>query len=193
MKTSGVQYAVSRLKPSIALLLLAATVVVTGCSTMAESDNGLGYTPETREISDAKKAAEGFSSELIDIIALRGKLSEPGPGVSQCGEEDPEKFYAILHTWSLINVPVDDMEKAMVRLNEDLPKRGWKVSKYGPDASPSKSLELVANSKKKKFSVSVRLFDETGRAKPDGPKSKIWVNLSSACFQVPKGKTVDEY
>ncbi|MEN2424227.1 hypothetical protein AABB02_39755 [Streptomyces rimosus] len=81
----------------------------------------------------------------------------------------------------------------MERLREDLPAKGWTITSYGPDSSPSKSLELTADSTKKKFSVSIRLLDGTGRTEPGAPTALIYVDLASACFQVPKGKTVDEY
>ncbi len=77
----------------------------------------------------------------------------------------------------------------MERLKSDLPKRGWKVVKYGPDSSPSKSLELIADSTEKKFSVNVSLDDRSG----EGKESQIMVDLVSACFRVPEGKRVDSY
>ncbi|MFB6534848.1 hypothetical protein ACFCY8_21325 [Streptomyces noursei] len=160
---------------------------------MTDTNNEPSYTPETREVPEAKQEAKALSSEILRVIGLQGEVSKPGPGVSVCGERDADKFYTIHHPWSLTGVPIDDMKKAMTRLKEELPKNGWKIVSYGPDKSPSKSLELVADSTKKKYSVNIHLYDETGRTKPNGPKSKIYVDLTSACFQAPKGKTVDEY
>lgn len=160
---------------------------------MTESKDDLGYTPQTREISNSREDAEGVSSEIYDIIALRGKVSKGGPGVALCGDKDSDKFYVIHHPWSLRDVPIADMEAAMARLKEELPKRGWKIVSYGPDTSPAKNLELLADFTKKQYSVNIRLLDKTGRTEPDAPKSKIHVDLVSACFQVPDGKTVNEY
>ncbi len=149
--------------------------------------------PDTREISVARDEAQGVSKEIFSVIGLRGKTSKPGPGVAVCGDKNPDTYYAIHHPWSLTGVPVSDMKKAMERLREGLPAKGWTITSYGPDSSPSKSLELTADSTKKKFSVSIRLLDRTGRAEPGAPTALIYVDLASACFQVPKGKTVDEY
>ncbi|MDT3396818.1 hypothetical protein RKE29_09210 [Streptomyces sp. B1866] len=165
-------------------------IVLAGCSMNGSDDPG--YTPKRREIKDIREEAERLSSQILDIIDLRGKVSEPGPGVALCGEKDPEQFFTIHHPWSLTRVPVVDLGQAMVRLRDGLPKMGWEVTKYGPDGSPSRSLELIANSTRVQFSVDIIFYDESKQSKPTG-SSMIHVDLSSACFQVPEGKTVDEY
>ncbi|MCG0288525.1 hypothetical protein [Streptomyces sp. PSAA01] len=153
----------------------------------------LGYTPKTRTVADAEEEAAGLSSEIFDVIDLRGKTSKPGPSVARCSGQDEEKFYKINHAWSLWGVPVKDMKQAMARLKEDLPQKGWKIVKYGPDKSPSKSPELIADSIKKQFSVSIHLYDESDKSGSKAPKSLIYVLMTSNCFQVPDGQTVDEY
>ncbi|MFE1175299.1 hypothetical protein [Streptomyces sp. NPDC058773] len=149
--------------------------------------------PETRNVSEVQEEAGRLSSAILGIIDLRGEVSKPGPGVSLCGERDPDRFYSVRHAWSLGKVPVADMKKGMERLKEELPGKGWKIVRYGPDSSPSKSLEMVADATEKNFSVSVRLLDRTKRPKPGAPAALISVDLTSGCFQVPKGKTVDAY
>ncbi|MFF2811812.1 hypothetical protein ACFVT2_32495 [Streptomyces sp. NPDC058000] len=160
---------------------------------MKDPNNGSDHAPEIREVSTAKEEARRTSSEILSIINLQGKTSKPGPGVAACGDKPADKFYSIHHPWSLMDVPVEDMKKAMGRLNEQLPKKGWKVTSYGPDTSPSKTLELTADSLEKKSSVSIRLLDRTKRHNPGAPEALIYVDLTSECFQVPAGKTVDEY
>ncbi|UNO41061.1 hypothetical protein [Streptomyces sp. MST-110588] len=177
----------------IATFSSVAIIALTGCSTMNDSDDRLDHTPETREISDARAEVRNISAKILELINLHGKVSDRGPGVSECSGKDPGRFYSIHHRWSVTDVPVGDMKKAMASLKADLPKHGWKIFGYGPDKSPSKSLKLVAEFAEKRFFVNIHLYDESGRAKPDGPKSKIFVDLLSECFQVPKGKTVDEY
>ncbi|MCZ1009186.1 hypothetical protein [Streptomyces lydicus] len=149
--------------------------------------------PDVRSISEARGGAREISSSVLDVIDLKGEISKPGPGVSPCGDKGAGKFYTIHHPWSVSGVPVEEMKKAMERLRKSLPGKGWKIVSYGPDASPSKSLELVADSTKKKFSISIRLLDRTKRANPGSLKALISVDLTSACFQVPKGKVVDGY
>ncbi|MDT3396095.1 hypothetical protein RKE29_05465 [Streptomyces sp. B1866] len=163
---------------------------LTGCS--VENSNDPGDAPKTREVHDVEKEAQELSSQILEIINLRGKVSEPGPGVALCGEKDSEKYYVIHHPWSVAEVPVEDLRQAMTRLREEMPKKGWKVTKYGPDQSPSRSLALKADSTQKEFSVRIYLYDESRKAKPEGV-SMIYAHLASACFQVPEGKTVEEY
>ncbi|MEV6674970.1 hypothetical protein [Streptomyces sp. NPDC051162] len=155
---------------------------------MKDSD-GLGYTPEVREVENVRGEARQLSSGILDAIAVKGDVTKPGPGVAVCGGKDSDYFYKIHHPWSLRGVPVGDLKGAMERLKDDLPKRGWKVVKYGPDSSPSRSLELIADSTEKKFSVNVSLDDRSG----EGKDSQILVDLVSACFRVPDGKTVVGY
>ncbi|MCF6521769.1 hypothetical protein [Streptomyces sp. JJ36] len=157
---------------------------------MNGTDGDLGYTPERREIGAARSDAKQLSSQLLDILNLDGKVTEPGPGVSLCEGRDTDKFFKIRHPWSVYDVPVEDMERAMEKLREALPERGWEVTSYGPDESRAKSLTLFADSTEKKFTAQVKLLDRRGRS--DHP-SGITVTLVSACFQVPEGQTVDEY
>ncbi|MFI0263591.1 hypothetical protein ACH4OW_31730 [Streptomyces sp. NPDC017056] len=175
------------------LLSMVAAVTLTGCSGMSAPGREAGPPPDSREVSAAKSEAQSISIEILSIIGLRGKTSKPGPGVAVCGDRDPGKFYAIHHHWSLTGVPVSYMKKAMKRLREGLPGKDWAITSYGPDSSPSKSLELTADSVKEKYSVSIRLLDGTGRTEPGAPTALIYVDLTSACFQAPKGKTVHEY
>lgn len=149
---------------------------------------GSDDTFETREVDVARTDAATFADRIREIIDLPGKLSDAGPQVTPCGDKDFEKFYTVGHMWSLYDVPVADMEKAMARLKSELPAHAWKIDSYGPDSSRAKSLELTATATKKKYSLSVRLLDRRGRS--ENP-SMISVALGSACFQVPEGTKVD--
>ncbi|WP_244414035.1 hypothetical protein [Streptomyces hygroscopicus] len=172
---------------------MGASIMSTGCSSVKDSGSDPGSVPDARNVSEVKGEAREISSIVLDVIDLKGEVSKPRPGVSPCGDKGPDKFYVIHHPWSLTGVPVEDMKKAMDRLKKNLPGKGWKIVSYGPDASPSKSLELVADSTEKKFSISIRLLDRTKRANPGSLEALISVDLTSACFQVPEGKSVDEY
>ncbi|MFI1971671.1 hypothetical protein [Streptomyces cinnamoneus] len=85
----------------------------------------------------------------------------------------------------------------MEHLKVELPKQGWKVVSYGPDKSALKSIELIADSTKSKFSVNITFLDKRKVVKGDPlteiQTSGIKVDLVSACFRVPEGKTVDQY
>ncbi|MGW8570392.1 hypothetical protein [Streptomyces niveus] len=166
------------------LLVISMAATLTGCSGMSGSDEA----PEIREVDVARTDAVTYAEQIREIIGLPGKLSDAGPKVTPCGEKDFEKYYSLGHFWSLYDVPVADMEKAMVRLKGELPAHGWKIDHYGPDSSRAKSLELTAVTTKKKYSLSITLLDRRGRG--DDP-SMISVALGSACLQVPEGSKVD--
>jgi hypothetical protein len=172
--------------------LIATVVTLTGCSSMSNKDE-LGYTPKTRSVSQAREQARSLSSEIFDVIGLNGETSKPGPGVAQCADKDSDKFYKIHHPWSLSGVSIDDLKKGMTRLKKDLPKKGWGITQYGPNNSQAKNLELTADSTKQPFSVNIELFDNSKKSGDEKRKSLIYVDLVSACFQVPEGEKVDEY
>ncbi|MFI1797026.1 hypothetical protein ACH427_06640 [Streptomyces sp. NPDC020379] len=162
---------------------------------MEKSENS-DVKPQVREVESVRTEAKDLSSQILDAISLKGRVSEPGPGVSRC-DEDPEHLYKIHHAWSLWGVPESDMERSMDRLKAELPKRGWKVASYGRDKSLAKNLELVADSINFKFSVDITFMDKRRSSEYDAPhaskESGIMVNLESACFSVPDGKTVEGY
>ncbi|MGW2327143.1 hypothetical protein ACWC5C_15395 [Streptomyces sp. NPDC001700] len=157
------------------------------------SGDELGYTPKKRSVPQAREQARTLSSEIFDVIGLNGETSKPGPGVSQCTDKDSDKFYKIHHPWSLSGIPIEDLKKGMTRLKEDLPKKGWKVVKYGPNNSKAKNIDLTADSKKQPFSVNIELFDKSDKPGEGRNNSLIYVDLVSACFQVPEGEKMDEY
>jgi len=148
------------------------------------------HSTEKKEVESVRSTARDLSSRIYEKIALKGKVTKPGPLVGTCAGRSADKFFTIRHTWSFYDSPVDDMRKAVHRLKEKLPEQGWKITKYGPDDSPGHSLEIFARNEEKEFSVQITLRDRRGQDK--GP-SMIEVALESACFQTPDGKKVDEY
>lgn len=175
-----------------------ATIVmisISGCGGMGDSSAN-DHTLDVRDVDDSRNVAKELSSQILDAIDLKGKTSEPGPGVSPC-EEDPKHQYQIRHPWSLWGLPEQDMERSMERLKDELPKHGWKVASYGRDKSVAKNLELIAESTKFKFSVNITFMDKRRSSKEtaarSGKTSGIMVDLVSACFRVPDGKSVDQY
>ncbi|MEV4998522.1 hypothetical protein [Streptomyces niveus] len=137
----------------------------------------------TSNSEDAADAAERVSSELYDLIGIKGKASETGPGVSECGDKDPEKYFTIFHPWTFTPASADQLEGVMERLKTELPKNGWKVVKYGRDNSKNKNLSLTADNDEKKYSVQIAYF-----AKDESPNLNLM--LASGCYQVPDGEKV---
>ena len=132
-----------------------------------------------RNLEKVTEDTSKASSEILKIIDLKGKVTKPGPLPAPCSGYST-KAYRTSHPWSVYDVPVTQMREAMDRLRRGLPKNGWKIVKDGTDRSPSKSPEIVANSKGDEFSVKVRLL-----AEPAGSPhtSLIEVTVESACFK----------
>ncbi|MEU1670339.1 hypothetical protein ABZ547_43465 [Streptomyces sparsogenes] len=162
---------------------------------MSDADDpGLGYTPEVREVSASREEARALSSELYDLLRVKGKTTAPGPGVDVCGELDPETFYVVRHLWSVYGVPVGDLEAAWRGLTEDLPRHGWEIVHEGREPSVAASPYVMADSLRKKFTLKATLLIPTERdAERSGAEPGIMFHLVSACFRVPEGTTVDEY
>jgi hypothetical protein len=183
-----------RILRDAAVLAAVTGTALTGCSSMdGNSEKDPGSSLRTREVEAAREDAKSVSSQLLNVLGLSGKVTEPGPGVSPCEDSSSDTRFTIKHPWSVYDVPVPDMEAAMERLRDGLPERGWEIVSYGPDKSPARNLRLIADYEHgdKQFSVNVRLLDERG--KDNGQTSMINVSLVSACFQVPEGKKVEGF
>jgi hypothetical protein len=136
---------------------------------------------ETRDGDKVKAEVEQASSRILEIMALKGKVTDTGAMTARCTDYDSDdEVYRARHPWSVYQVSVADMEKAMDRLRDELPKKGWKIVKDGVDDSPAKSPQIVAESKDDDFAVDVRLLDESKYG--DDP-SLLEVTVESACYR----------
>lgn len=178
-----------------ALLMSLALTTLTGCGMTDSKDSGnsgnsenSGDLPDagTSNTQDAADEAERVSSELYDLIGVKGEASDTGPGVSECGDKDPEKYFRIFHAWTFTPASADRLDGVMERLRTELPERGWKVVEYGPDTSKNKNLSLTADNDEKKYSVKIAHF-----AKDESPNLNLMV--VSGCYRVPDGETVDRF
>lgn len=151
--------------------------------------NKLGYEPVTLGVDQAKEKAKATSSQIFDMIGIRGgKTTQPGPGISTCAE-DPKDLYKVRHTWSVYGVSKDTLSEGFQRLRDRMSSNGWNITKYGPNDSPDKDLRILADSTKEKFTANIELLDATkpGSAPSASKESGIMVTLVSACFRAPEG------
>ncbi|MGW2817814.1 hypothetical protein [Streptomyces sp. NPDC001415] len=138
--------------------------------------------------SDAAGAMEKVSSELYDLIGIKGKASDTQPGVTECSGKDRDKYFSIFHPWDLTpaSTSTAELEGVVERLRQELPKHGWKVVEYGRDTSMNKNLSLTADNDEKK--VSVKLGAHTKNTPPT-----LGLMVVSGCYQIPEGKKIERF
>jgi hypothetical protein len=168
----------------LAVAMPLALITLTGCNM---TDNG-SDTPSagTSTSSDAADEVEAVSSGIYDLISVKGKTSDSRATVTECSGKDPEKYFRVLHPWSFTPASPGDLETAMQRLRAALPKHGWKIVAYGPDASRNKNMRLTADNDAKKASVRI-----TQMAKDNPPM--LSVDVISGCYKVPDGQKVEHF
>ncbi|MGY0024002.1 hypothetical protein ACVHNB_34175 [Streptomyces sp. YJ-C3] len=163
-------------------------VILTGCSSVKSDEEKLGYKPETMAIEPAVKKANDISSRLLDIMKVKGKVTEPSADVNLCESIDPDmkKYYSINHPWSIYDLKSGTFEQAMQNLREELPKQGWEITKDGETESIARNPEIVATDKKTHHVVSI----EWAKERSGNLKQLINVNLNSRCYRAPEGTDI---
>ncbi|MES9511590.1 hypothetical protein ABWJ92_35200 [Streptomyces sp. NPDC000609] len=141
-----------------------------------------GVSTSEKAAGEAKKA----SSEIYDLIGIKGKASKTGAGVTECAGKDREKYFQIFHPWSFTPASANQLDGVMERLKKELPKHGWKVVDYGPDTSKNKNITLTADNDARKHSVKI-----VEMAKTDPPSLSLMV--VSGCYQVPDGEKIQRF
>ncbi|MCX2967456.1 MULTISPECIES: hypothetical protein [Streptomyces] len=160
-------------------------VITTGCSLETSGES----MTEQRAQSAVNSEIKGVSSGILDIIAVDGEVSEPGPGVGRCEEGELRTHFLMRHTWSLTARNSEVLAESMERLKAELPKQGWEILSYGPNNSPARTLTLMADHPEKKYGISIEYWRT--RASDDAPM--LLVGVVSACYRVPPGETVERY
>lgn len=136
---------------------------------------------EVRDSATVEADVEKTSSRILEMLALRGKVTESGAMIAPCADYDTdEKVYRARHPWSIYGVPFADMHGAMDRLRGELPKNGWEIVKDGVDGSAGKSPQIIAESKGREFALDVRLHKAN---KGENSSDLLEVTVESACFK----------
>ncbi|WP_431783282.1 hypothetical protein [Streptomyces chumphonensis] len=144
---------------------------------------------DARSQAEVNEEIKEISSEILDIVAAQGKVSEPGPGVSTCKESGVDTHFKMRHTWSLSSSQRDELAYSMERLKQQLPGRGWEIQGYGPNNSQNRNLTLTADHPEKKYGTRIEF-----RENKDGDgKPMLLVGVVSDCYKVPDGETVERY
>ncbi|GGL11932.1 hypothetical protein [Streptomyces flaveus] len=170
-----------------ALLVSLTLTTLTGCSMTNANDSDDIPLAGTSTSGDAADATEAVSSEIYDLIGIKGKASETGAGVTECSDRDREKYFQIFHPWTFTPASAGDLDgDVMERLKEELPEHGWKVVDYGPDTSKNKNLTLTADNDEKKASVKIAF-----RATENPPSLRLTV--VSGCYKIPDGEEIERF
>ncbi|GAA5048245.1 hypothetical protein [Streptomyces similanensis] len=137
-------------------------------------------------VDEARKKAKTVSGQVLDLIDIQaGEVTEPGPSIAPCGQ-DPDHLYRTVHPWSVRGVSEDELKAGFQRLRAGLPGKGWKIVQYGPNKSPSKTLELTADSRSEPYSVNAELWvSNPATGAEEDPK--ILLNIVSGCRRAPAG------
>ncbi|WP_236242274.1 hypothetical protein [Streptomyces sp. CC228A] len=152
---------------------------------MNEEPNNVPFAG-TSTSSAASDQLEKASSEIYDLITVKGETSDSRAGVMDCAGKDREKYFRVFHPWSFYPSSADQLDQAMEQLKQDLPKHGWKIVQYGPDRSRNKNLTLTADNDERKSSVKI-----TQDAKNDRPKLSLM--LISGCYQIPADQEIERF
>lgn len=157
-------------------------------STAGNSQQARSGLPDagTATTEEAVAAVKEVSSELYRFAGVPGKASEPGPGVKECENKALERYFTVYHPWNLAPTKPGDIDLAMENLKERLNTAGWVTKQLYHDNSPHKALNLVADNDAKKVSVWIVQYSE------DATPS-LGINVTSGCYRVPEGETVDHF
>jgi hypothetical protein len=164
-------------------------LVMTGCGVMKSDAEKLGYEPETRDIASAKGDVNRISSQLLDWMQVKGKLSQSGAGVDICEGIDPDmkKYYVIYHPWSVYDLKEGTFEAAMQNLRVLLPEHGWTITRDGKEPTKAADPEISATNRTTHHRIHI-VWERSIR----GSKPLINVSVNSRCFEAPKGTDIYE-
>ncbi|MBL3670585.1 hypothetical protein JL475_32375 [Streptomyces sp. M2CJ-2] len=140
----------------------------------------------TATTEEAVAAVKEVSSELYRFVDVPGKASEPGPGVKKCEGKDPDTYFTVYHPWNFAPTKPGDIDVAMENLKKRLNTGGWVTKQLYHDNSPNKALNLIADNDAKKVSVWIVQYSED-------VTPSLGINVTSGCYRVPEGQTVDHF
>ncbi|WP_059011576.1 hypothetical protein [Streptomyces specialis] len=150
---------------------------------MSGQDGESQAAPTVKSVDDARAEASDVSSRILDVAAIQGQVSEPGPGVGIC-EDDPEKerLYTMDHPWSVSGLPRRTLEEAMDRLRAELPREGWEILEDGELDNANRTPRILFENTRIEYAAHVTI--EGGDDDP-----RLHVSLVSACFSTPEGES----
>ncbi|MFE0738585.1 hypothetical protein [Streptomyces sp. NPDC058855] len=142
----------------------------------------MGKNAETRDETQMREGTQRTSSQVLDMIGLKGKVTEGGPLPLKCEGYASDEVEQMDHPWSIYDLPYEELEQAYEGMRTKLPAKGWKVTQDGPDESPAKTPTLRADAPDGDYAVRLQLMDN--RKDPTSKtKALIGVTVVSRCFR----------
>ncbi|MER0243891.1 hypothetical protein AAHZ94_18125 [Streptomyces sp. HSW2009] len=160
---------------------LGALVLVAGCSDADKKtdENACDPTPRTGEQVEEEVGA--LSSGVLDAMGIKAKVTDTKPMAGPYdGASEEDRARIVRHPWSVHGVRNEVLQSGMDNLAVELPKRGWKIVKSGPDASRNRNLEVSAVHLKTRAQLEM-----TWMKGLDGHAALISVDVYSRCFREP--------
>ncbi|WP_367124050.1 hypothetical protein [Streptomyces phytohabitans] len=142
-------------------------------------DSKPDYEPKTRDAQEVHHEVSTLSSNVLDMIAIQGKVTEPGPMKYPCGpdEGDSDGLNRVRHPWSLYGVSNAKLQTGMENLERELPSHGWKIAKVGEDGSRNRNREILAVHDSTRSQLEVAWLKGE-----DGHQALLEVTVYSRCF-----------
>ncbi|MDN3060659.1 MULTISPECIES: hypothetical protein [Streptomyces] len=149
--------------------------------------NGLEYKPTKLDTDEARQRTREVSSRLLEMINVKGKVTEPGPRIARCDDEpDAKDLYVARHPWSIYDLSEEEVTRGMENLRKGLPEHGWKILKDGKANSKAQDPEILAENTEEKFAANFTALKKTASG-----DTMIKVTVVSACHRAPAGTDLD--
>lgn len=140
-------------------------------------DKENGKSLPVRSPSAVEDEVSSLSSQVLDMVKVKGKVTEPGPYSSSC-TDDGKKGVWVRHPWSMYGIDNSKLGEGFSNLKRSLPENGWKIVKDGDDGSRNKNPEIKAAHQKTHSQLEVRWLKGL-----DGNAPLLDVTVYSQCFK----------
>ncbi|MFR9800379.1 hypothetical protein ACL02U_31445 [Streptomyces sp. MS06] len=141
-----------------------------------EKDNGNPL--PTRNSHTVEDEVSSLSSRVLDMLKVKGKVTEPGAYTTHCSDDDPSKGFWVRHPWSLYGLDNAELGEGFANLKRSLPDNGWKITMEGNDGSRNKNPEVKAVHEKTHTQLDVSWLKGL-----DGNTPLLDVTVYSQCFK----------
>jgi hypothetical protein len=145
-----------------------------------------GDAPPVLSPEAARRLARAASTRILDLLGVRGgRVTEPGPLIST-GEDEPQHLFRTVHSWSVYDVPEDELVAAFERLRRELPAHHWNIVADGHADTPARAPELIADHEREPFAVNAELRVSSPHTGPE-ETPLILVTVVSGRYRAPEG------